>query len=253
MKRVPAMSNRIDRGRIEPAYSQLAAILRRRISEGVYPPGEKIPSEFVMSKEYGLSLMTVRQAIGVLTRQGLLERLHGTGTFVKSLKLTECRFTLDRLEEIFKDDQRTRVKILELSLVRADAETAEVLCIQEGSRAILIRRLLSSCGRPILLHRGHVRCEPTRPLVEAELGLGPFSDLFNGSGGETAKKGALTLVPSLLGGEESVLLGSPPGAPAFRMDYVVYDFDDVPFGCGSFTALSDTLQLKTKLGLWEED
>ena len=76
--------------------------------------------------------MTVRQAIGVLTEQGLLERVRGSGTFVKPVTLTESRFDLDSIREIFQDPERTRVKVLQISLARADAKTAEMLRLPIG-------------------------------------------------------------------------------------------------------------------------
>ncbi len=246
------MSNRIRKDRLEPAYAQLAAILRRQIAEGVYPPGERIPSASSISKDYGISLMTVRQAIGVLMEQGLLDRIQGSGTFVRPLKLTESRFDLDSLREIFQDPQRTQVKVLQINLTRADGRTPEILRLPRNARVILIRRLLLRDGQPAMVHEGHIRCDPRRPVVEAELNLGPLSDLFNGQQGDTAKKGELAVMPAVLGEEDAALLGHPAGAPAFRLEYVVYDFDDVPFGWGWFTALPEVMRLRARLGLWEE-
>lgn len=246
------MPYRIDKDRYEPAYAQLAAILRRQIAEGLYPPGEKIPSESSISKEYGVAPMTVRQAIGVLTEQGLLDRIQGSGTFVKPLNLTECRFELDSLREIFQDQERTKVKILELALARADDTTAKKLDISPGSRVILIRRLLLSDVRPVMFHEGHIRCDPTKPVVEAELNLGPLSQLFTGRSEGSVKKGELELIPTVLGEMEAGLLGHPVGTPAFRLEYVVFDFDDNPFGWGWFVAPPEVFRLKTQLGLWQE-
>lgn len=246
------MRNRIRKESFEPAYAQLAAILRRQIAEGIYPPGEKIPSESAISKQCGLSLMTVRQAIGVLMEQGLLQRVQGSGTFVKCLKLTESRFDLESLREIFHDPQRTQVKVLQLNLTRSDIETAEMLQLPTNARVILIRRLLLRDGRPVMFHEGRIRCDPRRPDVEAELNLGPLSDLFDGQSGGTAKKGELSVMPAVLGEEDAEVLNRPAGSPAFRLEYLVYDFDDVPFGWGWFTAPPEVMRLKTRLGLWEE-
>jgi GntR family transcriptional regulator len=246
------MRDSIRKERFEPAYAQLAAILRRQIAEGVYPQGQKIPSESSIGKHYGLSLMTVRQAIGVLMEQGLLERVQGSGTFVKPLKLTESRFDLDSLREIFQDAQRTQVKVLQISLTTTDAKAAEMLQLAHNARVILIRRLLLRDGRPLMFHEGRIRCDPRRPVVEAELNLGPLSDLFNAQGGGTAKKGELSVAPAVLAEEDAALLRRPVGSPAFRLEYVVYDFDDVPFGWGWFTAPPEVMRLKTRLGLWEE-
>jgi DNA-binding GntR family transcriptional regulator len=245
------MAPRIDKGRFEPAYAQLAAILRGQIAEGLYPPGERIPSESSISKEYGVAPMTVRQAIGVLTEQGILERIQGSGTFVKPLNLTESRFELDSLREIFEDVETTQVKILQLTLSRADSRTAEKLSLPVGARVILIRRLLLSNARPVMFHEGRVRCDPTRPVVEAELSIGPLSELFTGQSGGAAKKGELAMIPAILGEQEAYKLGYPAGSPAFRLEYTVYDFDDIPFGWGWFLAPPDVLTLKTRLGLWE--
>ena len=246
------MSELIDKDRFEPAYAQLAAILRRQIAGGIYPPGGKIPSESSIGKQYGLSVMTVRQAIGVLTEQGLIERVQGCGTFVKSVSLTGSRFGLESIEEIFRDPARTRVKVLRMSPERADAKTAEKLGLTEGARVILIRRLLLRENLPAMCHEGRIRCDFDRPLVEAELEVGPLSDLFRGSGAGVATKCALAIVPTVLDGEEARLLNQPEGRPAFRLEYLVYDFDDIPFGWGWFTAAPETMVLKTKLGLWDE-
>jgi DNA-binding GntR family transcriptional regulator len=246
------MPDRINKDRFEPAYAQLAAILRRQIGGGVYPPGEKIPSESSISRQYGLSVMTVRQAIGVLMEQGLIERIQGSGTFVKPVSLTGSRFDLDTIKEIFQDPERTRVKVLQITLARADAKTADMLSLPIGDRIILIHRLLLRDNRPAMTHEGRIRCDPTRPVVEAELSVGPLSDLFSGHGGGAAKKGELTVIPTVLNDQEAGLLNQPVGTPVFRLEYLVCDFQDTPFGWGWFTAAPGTLTLKTKLGLWDE-
>lgn len=247
-----AMHEHIDKDRSEPAYSQLAAIILRQIAEGIYPPGTKIPSESHLSKQYALSVMTVRQAIGVLSEQGILERVHGTGTFVKRLKFVETQFDLNSLRNIFQDPQHNEVKVLDIRLERSDQETAEKLQLSSGARVILIRRLLLRDGTPLIVLEGRIRCDPRRPVVETEMGLGPLSEFFSSAGGGSAKKGELWLLPVVLGEEEAALLCRPVGTPTHRMEYVVYDFDDVPFGWGSLTAAPGVINLKTTVGLWNE-
>ncbi|HYA41470.1 MAG TPA: GntR family transcriptional regulator [Syntrophobacteraceae bacterium] len=246
------MPDRINKDSFEPAYAQLAAILRRQIAGGVYPPGGRIPPESSISRQYGLSIMTVRQAIGVLTEQGLIERIQGSGTFVKPVTLAGSRFDLDSIKEIFQASERTRVKVLRISLVRTDEKTAQKLGLSAGARVILIRRILLRDNEAVMSHEGRIRCDPNRPVVEAELNIGPLSDLFNGHGGGLAKKGELTVLPTVLDHEEARLLNQPAGTPVFRLEYLVYDFHDTPFGWGWFTAAPGTLTLKAKLGLWDQ-
>jgi DNA-binding GntR family transcriptional regulator len=72
----------IDHGGERWEYQQLADILRQRIADGTYAPGQKIPPLLDLQAEFSLSSMTVRRAVGVLAGEGLLVRVPGRGTFV---------------------------------------------------------------------------------------------------------------------------------------------------------------------------
>ncbi|MDY0394306.1 GntR family transcriptional regulator [Virgibacillus halophilus] len=66
-----------------PLHIQLKEIIEKQVSEGVLT--DQIPSERQYMEEYDVSRSTVREAINVLVREGILEKRHGKGTFV-SLK-----------------------------------------------------------------------------------------------------------------------------------------------------------------------
>ncbi len=72
----------IDHGGERWEYQQLADILRQRITDGTYAPGQKIPPLLDLQAEFSLSSMTVRRAVGVLVTEELLVRVPGRGTFV---------------------------------------------------------------------------------------------------------------------------------------------------------------------------
>lgn len=67
-----------------PLYSQLASTLRSRIEAGQWGVGERLPSIDALGREFGVARATMRQAIEVLEREGLVRRRHGRGTFVES-------------------------------------------------------------------------------------------------------------------------------------------------------------------------
>ncbi|GCE22352.1 GntR family transcriptional regulator [Dictyobacter kobayashii] len=69
-------------------YMQIVSELRARILSGELTHGSRISTEFEIAQQYHVSRGTVRQALSELTREGLLERIQGSGTFVRSAALT---------------------------------------------------------------------------------------------------------------------------------------------------------------------
>ena len=76
--------DRIERGIGVPLYRQVAGVLRERIETGFYRPGERIPTEFELCDEFGVSRISIRQALSELVHDGLLLRRQGSGTYVHS-------------------------------------------------------------------------------------------------------------------------------------------------------------------------
>ena len=68
----------------EPKYQKLADALRAAVCGGVYPAGERLPSENELVARTGYSRQTVRQAMALLESEGLTVRVRGSGTYVRS-------------------------------------------------------------------------------------------------------------------------------------------------------------------------
>jgi DNA-binding LacI/PurR family transcriptional regulator len=73
----------LDRDRGIALYKQLAEIFRKHILDGTLTGETELPTEFELSATYGVSRGTVRQALRLLSDEGLIERLPGRGTFVR--------------------------------------------------------------------------------------------------------------------------------------------------------------------------
>ncbi len=77
------MTASLERNAPAPLYRQLATTLRRQIAAGEARPGDRLPSESQLIARFGVSRITVRQALSDLEREGLVERSAGRGTFVR--------------------------------------------------------------------------------------------------------------------------------------------------------------------------
>ncbi|WP_405592761.1 GntR family transcriptional regulator [Streptomyces sp. NBC_01190] len=65
------------------AYERIADDLRQRIRAGELSPGDRLPAETTLVEEYAKSLPTIRQALSLLQAEGLVEKQHGRGNFVR--------------------------------------------------------------------------------------------------------------------------------------------------------------------------
>ncbi|MDR2945451.1 MAG: GntR family transcriptional regulator [Candidatus Adiutrix sp.] len=235
-----------------PAYLRLAGSLKQKIASGEYQPGAKIPSESAISKFYCLSPMTVRQAVGLLAEQGLLKRVHGSGTYVCGPDWTRATFTLEGLLELLHDKSGISIKILRASMRRAGLQASAALNVVEGTPIISLMRLVSHEGRPFLLNKAALRFDPRSPIVESELEVSSLSGLFTGEGNSFIKKALLLVEPCLLSPVEAGHLKIETETAAFKINYTFYDYTDSPVGSGWFLAPKTAVQLRTRIGVWDD-
>jgi len=66
----------------QPAYRQLADMLREQIASGELPPRTPLPSARTLSQEHGIAVGTVMRAFGVLRQEGLVRTVPGRGVWV---------------------------------------------------------------------------------------------------------------------------------------------------------------------------
>ena len=242
----------IDRNSYEPAYAQLANILRRQVAAGVFRPGDQLPSEAMLCQSYQVSPMTVRRTINLLAEEGVVNAIQGRGTFVKALELGRAAFDLRELQGLFNDSAMT-VKLLDVRIVLADERTARKLDLAVGDRTIYIRRLLSVDGDPAFYHREYLVYDPARPIVEAEMEVTALQGLFDGTGSAMLKRGELNVEACLLNEDEAKVLQTPSPMAAFYLEHLFYDFEDRPVSWGWFICRSDCLRFATTVGISDEE
>jgi len=71
-------------------HSNVANQLKTELMSGSYEIGDKLQGENDLSERFGVSRQTIRQALGTLEREGLLERRHGSGTYVKAVRMPKA-------------------------------------------------------------------------------------------------------------------------------------------------------------------
>lgn len=140
-----------------PLYYQLTEVLREKIHLGELKPGAQLPSERELSEAYGISRMTVRQALAYLIREGNLVARQGLGTFVAEPKLAyDAWHLLSFTEEMMLAGTAPASQVLEQAVVVPPSAVAADLELAPTATTVKIVRLRLSHNTPLLLETVYV-------------------------------------------------------------------------------------------------
>lgn len=139
-----------------PLYVQLMENIEENINNRVFLPGEKLKSEREMAKQYGVSIVTVRNAIGGLIKKGLVERKQGKGTFVCKPKYTKNIRKLQGFTEMCTQmGVKPGAKMLENKLIACNEKIAEMLEIPLGTQIVFISRVRYANDEPVVIENNY--------------------------------------------------------------------------------------------------
>src|SRR5512141_1538373 len=118
----------------KPLYSRIQEHIAELILSGKLTPETKIQSEREFSEDLGVSRMTVRKALTELVNEGLLERKHGSGTYVAKPKITyDASEMVNYIDAMQQHNLATASQLLEFSEMVASRRLAEILNIEIGN------------------------------------------------------------------------------------------------------------------------
>lgn len=153
-----------------PLYFQLIEKFERKIAEGTWTTGMKIPSERDLSEIYDVSRITVRSAVDDLARSGLLQKVQGKGTFVISKNIQqELGNMYGFSNEMKKRGKITHSKVIHKRVIVAGTKIASILGIGENDQVIDLKRLrVLEDGEPILIERSYFAYDKYKFILDQD-------------------------------------------------------------------------------------
>ena len=146
----PFSSIRIDKDAPTPIYLQIAEAIGSLLASGVLPAGYVLPPERVLCEQFGISRMTLRQAMSLLDGEGLIDSRRGLGTVVTHSRVRKQNQELHSFsEEIRARGGRPESRLISLELAIPMPSVRDLFELRPNQKVYEIQRVRLSDGEPL--------------------------------------------------------------------------------------------------------
>jgi GntR family transcriptional regulator len=227
-----------------PQYLRIYRDLRAKIEQDSFSPGERLPAQRELAETYGVTVMTVRQALRLLEQEEIVTVQHGLGTFVAP---TRVRFGLLHLlslaQEVASQGLEVTTRILRSELVEPHPHVAEQLALEPGDPVYVVERLRFLGSAPIMFQRSSLPpsvAEELEAVDMSQISLYGFLHERLGIGHARESIHAINLPPT-----EAMLLEDQPGAAALLSERLTFSASDEPILLDRACMRGDRISMST--------
>lgn len=215
-------------GRV-PRYLQIAETLRERIRGGALTPGARLDNQRALAREFGVTLMTLRQGLELLEREGLIARRHGLGTFVASPSIDYDILHLQTFAgDLSAKGEAVETRFLGSEFKQPDRRVAQGLRLGAGEAVFVLDRLRLVEGHPMSHQRSFLPAGIGLEVAKADLAVTPLRTVLSFKLGIEITRARETVFAVTLRSREARALGCRPGIPAFRSERISSAADGAP-------------------------
>lgn len=210
--------------KVVPLYYQLDTILREKILSRGFEPGVPLPAEDALAEEYGVSRITVRQALSSLARDGFIIRKRGKGTFVsdESLHLEPAKLT-GSIEDLISMGLRTSTKIIDFSLTQVAKKITDNLGLPEGTKVVRIERIRIARGSSFSYILNYLPPAVGQKIQADDLLSKPLLRILEDDLGIALAEASQTIEASIADSYVASLLEIRVGDPLLKVERTVLD------------------------------
>ncbi|MEU4559278.1 GntR family transcriptional regulator [Actinoplanes sp. NPDC023936] len=210
-----------------PAYRRIATDLAEKIRDGVYRPGDALPAQRELSASYGVTLMTLRQALQELRDQGLIVQQAGRGTYVTP---AHAAYRVDTLRSFVEDLREQGHEV-----------TTVVLGFGDG----ILERLRLLDGQPAIHQTSRIAMPFVPAVASADFRKTSLYAAL-AEAGATIARASERIVPGLLADELAPFLERPAGSPVFVSERTTFGLDEKTLVEDRAIILGDLLEIRAE-------
>ncbi len=210
-------------------WARIANDIANAISQGIYEPGQRLPSEHLLAEQFGVNRHTIRRSLGSLCQLGVLRSAQGSGTFVEDSaidlvlgKRTRHHHSLDRA------GLRGGLELIDSEKVPADERVALALNIDQGTTVLHLRVVGTGGGLPLHAGDRYFPLPRFSGLDQRVADSGSISEAFAALGVRDYVRAQSRLSARMPAEDIAALLKQAPMRPAMLVSSVNTDVDGHP-------------------------
>jgi GntR family transcriptional regulator len=229
-------------------YSRLRQALRERVTSGEWRPGDQIPTIRQLGDLYGVSRITVVQALDALAREGLLVRWQGKGVFVGRPRIEGLRAPLlSFTEEALRNGHVPGSRMLRLRREPPTPALQSRLSLTADQSVILVERLRLLDGEPAAIQQSFVPEHLVPDLLVSAETIDSLYRLLADTYGVLPTNASESYAAIALSADQAALLAMRQGAPALQIDRTTADQYGRSIEYTTSVIRSDRYQLRLSL------
>lgn len=219
----------LDRTSTTPAYARIADLVGSLLRSGALPPGYPLPPERALCEQFRVSRMTLRQAMGLLEREGLILSYRGKGTFVAHDRLRKQQQELRGFtEEILARGGKPESRLLWFRLVEPSVDSRQFFSMAEGEKVYEVRRIRLSDGVPLTLETVQLAERLCPRLERFDLEKNSLYEILEQSYGLKLERCVEEISAELPDAEHRKRLALPRGVGILRIHRKTYTDSGLP-------------------------
>lgn len=234
-------------GSSEPLYTQIREILRHRILDGSYAPHTQMPSEAQMMASFGVSRITIRQALGDLQKEGLIFKVMGKGSFVSRPKAFQSLSKLQGFGEAMAPaGYETYSMLLSTRSVPASQVVAQHLHLKPETPVFEIQRLRYLNREPISVDVSYFPTAIGERLAQEDLATRDIFVILENDLGKNLTHAEVQI--EAIAADEVLArhLQTEEGAPLLRIERLTYA-GEMPVDFEFLYYLGDAFQYRLRI------
>ncbi len=207
-----------------PLYARLRQALRERVTSGEWRPGDQIPTIRQLGDSYGVSRITVVQALDALAREGMLVRWQGKGVFVGQPREDLARSRLLSFsEDAARHGQRAGSRLLSLRRESATPALQARLSLRPEQKVVVLERLRLLDGEPVAIQVAYLPEYLVPDLMNLATEMDSLYRTLADTYGVLPTNAFESYEAIVLSADQAPLLESRAGAPALHVDRTTID------------------------------